>query len=69
LRWCAPEGGSTEVACGLTSSLRPRASFFRDQRHLSVAILLTYATAPVLLADDTEVREEEYMVSGSYARP
>jgi hypothetical protein len=34
-----------------------------------VAILLTYGTARVLLPGDAEAREEEYMVSGSYARP
>jgi hypothetical protein len=34
-----------------------------------VAILLAYGTVHVLLADDAEAREEEYMVSGSYARP
>jgi len=32
-------------------------------------MLLTYSTARVLLAGDAEVREEEYMVSGHYARP
>jgi hypothetical protein len=34
-----------------------------------VAILLTYGMIRVLLASDAEAREEEYMVSGSYARP
>jgi competence protein ComEC len=32
----------------------------------SVAILLTYGTARVLLAGDAEGREEEYMASGPY---
>ena len=35
----------------------------------SVAILLTYGTARVLLAGDAEVREEEYMASGPYTGP
>jgi hypothetical protein len=34
-----------------------------------VAILLTYGTARVLLASDAEVREEEYIASGSYTGP
>jgi hypothetical protein len=34
-----------------------------------VAILLTYGTARVLLAGDAEVKEAEYMMSGSYTRP
>jgi hypothetical protein len=33
-----------------------------------VAILLTHGTARVLLAGDTEAREEEYMASGIYTR-
>jgi beta-lactamase superfamily II metal-dependent hydrolase len=32
----------------------------------SVAILLTYGTARVLLAGDAEGREEQYMASGPY---
>jgi beta-lactamase superfamily II metal-dependent hydrolase len=34
-----------------------------------VAILLTYGTARVLLADDAEAKEEEYMASGPYTGP
>jgi hypothetical protein len=34
-----------------------------------VAILLTYATARILLAGDAEAREEEYMASGPYTGP
>jgi hypothetical protein len=41
----------------------------RDQRQLSVAILLTYGTARVLLAGDAEAREEEYMANGPYTGP
>jgi beta-lactamase superfamily II metal-dependent hydrolase len=33
-----------------------------------VAILLTYATARILLAGDAEAREEEYMAGGPYRR-
>jgi competence protein ComEC len=42
---------------------------FSETNDNLVAILLTYGTARVLLAGDAEAREEEYMVSGSYARP
>jgi competence protein ComEC len=35
----------------------------------SVAILLTYGTARVLLAGDAEANEEEYMANGPYAGP
>jgi competence protein ComEC len=34
-----------------------------------VAVLLTYGTARVLLADDAEAREEEYMANGPYTGP
>jgi beta-lactamase superfamily II metal-dependent hydrolase len=34
----------------------------------SVAILLTYSTARILLAGDPETRDE-YIASGSYTRP
>jgi hypothetical protein len=34
-----------------------------------VAILLSYATARILLASDTETREEEYMANGPYTGP
>jgi beta-lactamase superfamily II metal-dependent hydrolase len=35
----------------------------------SVAILLTYGMARVLLAGDAQAREEEYMASGPYTGP
>jgi beta-lactamase superfamily II metal-dependent hydrolase len=35
----------------------------------SIAILLSYATARVLLAGDAEAREEEYMAGGPYTSP
>jgi hypothetical protein len=34
-----------------------------------IAILLSHGTVRVLLPGDDETREEEYMASGSYARP
>ena len=35
----------------------------------SVAILLTYGTARILLAGDAEANEEEYMANGPYTGP
>ena len=46
----------------------PPGELFSETNDNSVAILLTYGTARVLLAGDAEMGEE-YMVSGSYARP
>jgi beta-lactamase superfamily II metal-dependent hydrolase len=34
-----------------------------------VGVLLAYGTARVLLAGDTESREEEYMANRCYTRP
>jgi len=34
-----------------------------------VAILLTYGTARILLADDAEANEEEYMANGPFTGP
>jgi competence protein ComEC len=42
---------------------------FSETNDNSVAILLTYGTARVLLAGDAEGREEEYMASGPYTGP
>jgi competence protein ComEC len=47
----------------------PPGELFSETNDNSVAILLTYGTARVLLAGDAEAREEEYMASGSYTRP
>jgi beta-lactamase superfamily II metal-dependent hydrolase len=41
----------------------------RDQRQLSVAILLTYDTGRLLSAGNAEATEEEYMATDSYTRP
>jgi competence protein ComEC len=42
---------------------------FSETNDNSVAILLTYGTARVLLAGDAEAREEEYMANGPYTGP
>jgi competence protein ComEC len=42
---------------------------FTETNDNSVAILLIYGPAYVLLAGDAEVREEEYMASVRYIRP
>ncbi len=47
----------------------PPGEFFSETNDASVVILLTYGTARVLLADDAEAREEEYMASGPYTGP
>jgi competence protein ComEC len=47
----------------------PPGELFSETNDNSVAILLTYATARVLLAGDAEAREEEYMAGGPYTGP
>jgi competence protein ComEC len=47
----------------------PLGELFSKTNHNSVAILLSYGTARVLLAGDSEAREEEYMASSPYPRP
>jgi beta-lactamase superfamily II metal-dependent hydrolase len=42
---------------------------FSEINDNSVAILLTYGTARILLAGDAEVNEEEYMANGPYTGP
>ncbi len=42
---------------------------FSETNDNSIAILLSYATARVLLAGDAEAREEEYMAGGPYTSP
>jgi competence protein ComEC len=42
---------------------------FSEINDNSVAILLTYGTARILLAGDAEANEEEYMASGLYTGP
>jgi beta-lactamase superfamily II metal-dependent hydrolase len=42
---------------------------FSEINDNSVAILLTYGTARILLAGDAEANEEEYMANGPYTGP
>ncbi len=42
---------------------------FTETNDNSVAILLTYGTARILLAGDAEAKEEEYMANGPYTGP
>ena len=42
---------------------------FSETNDNSVAILLSYGTARILLAGDAEAKEEEYMASGPYTGP
>jgi beta-lactamase superfamily II metal-dependent hydrolase len=44
----------------------PPGELFSETNDNSVAILLTYGTARVLLAGDAEASEEEYMAGGPY---
>jgi competence protein ComEC len=47
----------------------PPGELFSETNDNSVAILLSYGAARVLLAGDAEAREEEYMASGPYTGP
>ncbi|MCA1848881.1 MAG: MBL fold metallo-hydrolase, partial [Actinobacteria bacterium] len=47
----------------------PPGELFSEANDNSVAILLSYGTARVLLAGDAEAKEEEYMASGPYTGP
>jgi competence protein ComEC len=47
----------------------PPGELFSETNDNSVAILLSYGPARVLLAGDAEAREEEYMASGPYTGP
>jgi beta-lactamase superfamily II metal-dependent hydrolase len=62
--------GRPETAAGALEDViaPPPGELFSETNDNSVAILLTYATARVLLAGDAEAREEEYMASGPYTR-
>jgi competence protein ComEC len=46
----------------------PPGELFSKTSDNSVAILLTYGTARVLLARVAEAKEEEYMANGPYTR-
>jgi competence protein ComEC len=47
----------------------PPGELFPETNDNSVAILLTYGTARILLAGDAEAREEEHMANGPYTGP
>jgi competence protein ComEC len=47
----------------------PPGELFSETNDDSVAILLTYGAARILLAGDAEAREEEYMANGPYTGP
>ena len=47
----------------------PPGELFSETNDNSVAILLSYGSARVLLAGDAEAREEEYMANGPYTGP
>jgi competence protein ComEC len=47
----------------------PPGELFSETNDNSVALLLTYGAARVLLAGDAEAREEEYMAGGPYTGP
>jgi competence protein ComEC len=47
----------------------PPGELFPETDDNSVAILLTYGTACLVLAGDAEAKEEEYMANGPYTGP
>jgi beta-lactamase superfamily II metal-dependent hydrolase len=47
----------------------PPGELYSETNDNSVAILLTYGTARVLLVGDAEASQEGYTTSGSYTRP
>ena len=47
----------------------PPGELFSETNDNSVAILLSYGTARILLAGDAEAKEEEYMANGPYTGP
>jgi competence protein ComEC len=60
-------GGVRADVIGPPTNLEGR--LFSEINDNSVAILLTYGTARILLAGDAEANEEEYMANGSYTGP
>ena len=62
-------GGLDELwgrRCGDRRHRPSSGELFSETNDNSVAILLTYGPARVLLAGDAEAREEEYMAGGPY---
>ena len=68
-RWFVAEGGWSGAGCRPTVIAPPPGELFSETNDNSVAVLLTYGTARILLAGDAEAREEEYMASGPYTGP
>ena len=54
----APRGGASEDVIALPTEAE--GGLFSESNDNSVAILLTYGTARILLAGDAEANEEEY---------
>ena len=69
-RWSSRAGRAREAAGARTDVVGPPpGELFSETNDNSVAILLTYGTARILLAGDAEAREEEYMAGGPYTEP
>ncbi|MDQ3182333.1 MAG: MBL fold metallo-hydrolase [Actinomycetota bacterium] len=82
LRGVSDEGAQTEVlrtgalmdwggvrADIIAPPTEAEGGLFSEINDNSVAILLTYGTARILLAGDAEADEEEYMANGAYTGP
>jgi beta-lactamase superfamily II metal-dependent hydrolase len=52
----------------VTDLAQPPGEFLSETNDNSAAILLSHGTARVLLAGDTEAREEEYIANRCYTR-
>ena len=65
-RWVGDRGLITDVIAPPTDA---EGGLFSEINDNSVAILLTYGTARILLAGDAEANEEEYMANGPYTGP
>jgi beta-lactamase superfamily II metal-dependent hydrolase len=67
-------GTSTEDVSGMRYDViapptDAEGGLFSEINDNSVAIMLTYGTARILLAGDAEANEEEYMANGPYTGP
>ena len=67
MRECECMGGGGTDVIGPPTDLE--GGLFSEINDNSVAILLTYGTARILLAGDAEANEEEYMANGPYTGP
>jgi beta-lactamase superfamily II metal-dependent hydrolase len=59
-------GGPAKASMMTLGKSQPPGELFSETNDNSVAILLTYGTARILLADNAEAREEEYIAGGPY---